>query len=88
MPREAKPDAARRLDPVRQLEGDVLAARLLDAPGAQGNLGAADHIRSRDPRARLDAAAAQLHGGRSDLPFAVGSDEGPAPEAPRKTRER
>lgn len=84
MPREV-PDTTRRLDPRRHLEADPLVARMLDEPSPDARADAAHHIQARDPRARLDAAAAQLHGGRSDLPFPASEDV--QPDAARKRRE-
>jgi hypothetical protein len=80
MPREARPeDAPRPIDPRRALAAEsALAARML-AGESDLRGSAAQHIQSRDPRARLDAAAAQLHGGKADLPFPQAQGEADAP---------
>lgn len=88
MPREA-PDApapARRFDPRQHLEADPLAARML-AEEKAARATAAQHIQSRDPRARLDAAAAALHGGKADLPFPAGAESPAEPAAKPRPRE-
>jgi hypothetical protein len=55
---------ARRLDPLRALAEDPLAAPLLEG----GSGPALQHIRAHDPRARLEQAAQALHGRSAELP--------------------
>lgn len=80
MPSEV-PRPSSRLDPRRALADNPLAAALAQEPSADARATAASHIRSRDPRARLDAAAAQLHGDRADFPAVP---QGDLPDAPRR----
>jgi hypothetical protein len=64
-----------RTDPRRVLAQDTLAGPLL----GDGRAGALDAMRARDPRARLEAAAHQLHG----APEAVQAPVAPAPDEPK-----
>lgn len=84
MPREPAEEMRERLariDPLRALGQDPLAARLLELPDADPRAGAMASIRARDPRARLEAAAARLHGPRlPPLPEAAAE---PAEQPPR-----
>jgi hypothetical protein len=76
-PRE-HPAPARRLDPLRALDDDPLAAPLQRQAAASP----LEHLRARDPRARLEAASQQLHGARAALP------DGGAPDEPAPPRRR
>lgn len=73
----------RRTDPEAALAGSLLPRQDAAPDESPTQAGPVAHLRARDPRARLDAAAMELHGGRADfLPRPPGEPE--APEAPPK----
>lgn len=81
MPRDDRAIAPRPSvpDPRTVLAADALAAPLLGAERPDPQAGPLAHLRARDPRARLEAAAAELHGAR---------DLAQEPEAPPEARRR